>query len=98
MSPPTSLDLGIATFNLGTMYVQVGDYGQAMPLLEGCIPLLEKSYVPGDATSAFRFARALNNLGSAQVDIGEYDKAIVTLQRSLAVTELAFGSASINLV
>ena len=80
------------------MYVQAGDYGQAMPLLEHCIPLLEKSYVPGDATSALTFARALNNLGSAQVDIGEYDKAIATLQRSMAVTKSAFGSASINLV
>ena len=96
--PPTNPDLGMAACNLGTVYVQVGDYGQAMPLLERCIPLLEKSYVSDDATSAFLFGHALNNLGSAQVDIGEYDKAIATLQRSLAVAELAFGSASINLV
>ena len=69
-----------------------------MPLLERSIPLLEKSYVPHDAISAVLFAIALNNLGSAQLNIGEYDKAIATLQRCLAVNELAFGSASINLV
>jgi CHAT domain-containing protein/tetratricopeptide (TPR) repeat protein len=95
---PTSPDLGTATSSLGSIYVQVGDYGQAMPLLERSVLLLEKSYVPDDATSASRFASALNELGSAQVDIGEYDKAIATLQRSVAVHELAFGSASINLV
>ena len=69
-----------------------------MPLLERSIPLLEKSYVPHDAVSAGQFASALNTLGTAQLNIGEYDKAIATLQRSLAVNELAFGSASINLV
>ena len=69
-----------------------------MPFLERSIPLLEKSYVPHDAVSAGQFAIALNTLGTAQLSIGEYDKAISTLQRSLAVNELAFGSASLNLV
>ena len=69
-----------------------------MPLLERSIALLEKSYVPHDAVSAGPFALALNTLGTAQLNIGEYDKAISTLQRSVAVNELAFGSASINLV
>ena len=96
--PPTNPDLGIATFNLGNIYLDVGDYGQALPLFERSITLLEKSYVPHDTTSASRFALALNNLGKTQLDIGKYDKGIATLQRCLAVNELAFGSASINLV
>jgi CHAT domain-containing protein/Tfp pilus assembly protein PilF len=96
--PPTNPDVGIATLNLGSLYGHIGDYGQAMPLLERAVALLEKSYGPDDATSAFQFARALNNLGKAHLDIGEYDKAIATLQRSLAVTEAAFGSAAITLV
>jgi pentatricopeptide repeat protein len=62
------------------------------------VALLEKSYVPGDAQSAFQFARALNNLGSVQADTGHNGPGIATLQRSAAVTEAAFGSASINLV
>ena len=44
------------------------------------------------------FALALSGLGTAQLNIGEYDKAIATLQRAVAVNELAFGNASINLV
>src|SRR5438128_4454486 len=69
-----------------------------MPLLERSVQLLEKSYVPHDGGSAGPFADALNTLGTAQLNIGEYEKAISTLQRSVAVNELAFGSASINLL
>src|SRR5262249_6022927 len=50
------------------------------------------------AVTADPFAHALLSLGSAQRDIGEYDKGIATLQRCLAVNELAFGSASTSLV
>jgi CHAT domain-containing protein/tetratricopeptide (TPR) repeat protein len=95
---PTSPDLGIATSNLGAIYAQVGDYGQAMPFLERSVALLEKGYAAHDAGTAGPLARALNSLGNAQFNIGEYDKGISTLQRCLSVTELAFGSASINLV
>jgi CHAT domain-containing protein/Tfp pilus assembly protein PilF len=98
LSPPTSPDLGTTTSNLGSIYLGIGDYGKAMPLLERSVALLEKSYVPHDAVSVGQFASALNSLGTAQLSIGEYAKAISTLQRSIAVNELAFGSASINLV
>jgi CHAT domain-containing protein/tetratricopeptide (TPR) repeat protein len=95
---PTNPDLGMATFNLGFVYAQAGNYGLAMPLLERSKALFEKSYIPRDGVTAGPFALALNNLGSAQLNIGEYDKGISTLQRGLAVNELAFGNASINLV
>jgi CHAT domain-containing protein len=96
--PPTNPELGIAMFNLGTVYTQIGDYGQAMPLLERSVALLEKSHVPRDGVTAGSFAGAVNLLGKAQLSIGEYDKGIATLQRSLAVNESAFGSASTLLV
>jgi CHAT domain-containing protein/predicted metal-dependent hydrolase len=95
---PTNPDLALATWNLGFIYVGAGNYGLAMPFLERSKALLEKSYIPRDGGTAGPFAIALNSLGTAQLNIGEYDKAISTLQRGLAVNELAFGNASINLV
>ena len=59
--------------------------------------LLENNYVRDDTQSAYQFAGALNNLGTAQIEGGNYGKGIAALQRSLAITESAFGSASINL-
>ena len=94
----TNPDLGIATWTLGVIYAESGSYGLAMPLLERSETLLEKSYIPRDGVTSGPFALALSSLGTAQLNIGEYDKAIVTLQRGVAVNELAFGNASINLV
>ena len=74
-------------FNLGALYIDLGDYAMAKQEYEIAIELMEEKYPPGHRTLAF----ARVNLGDVLNLLGDQDEARPLLLSALEVYEEVYG-------
>ena len=78
----------VASFLLGTLYLEQGRYADAEPLLKRSLAIIEKTR----GADPHDFAAALNNLGNLYQDQGRYADAEPLHERALAIREKAHGA------
>jgi CHAT domain-containing protein/Tfp pilus assembly protein PilF len=85
--PPDDPRLGIAVFNLATVYDRLGEDAQAEPLLRRALAIDEKAFGAEDA----RIAPSLNNLAFVCEEQRKYSEAEPLYKRALQIREKALG-------
>jgi len=80
-------DTAIRLNNLALTLQDLGEPGNALPLLERALAITETAYGPDHPDVAIR----LGNLATTLSDLGEPDKARPLLERALTITETAYG-------
>jgi tetratricopeptide (TPR) repeat protein len=80
---------GICLNNIGSLYVEEGNYGDALTYFQRSLDLQQKLKVPSD------IARSLNNLGETYLKLGKFDSA---LDNYLKALEVARGAGDKSLV
>jgi len=78
---------GVALFDLGNAYGDLGDPAKQRDMLERALAIEERAY-GRDHTSV---AATLMNLGNAHGDLGDHAKKRDMLERALAIKERAYG-------
>src|SRR6476660_1585130 len=77
-----------ARFNdLAQLYIQMGDYAKAEPLLQRALKIYEKALGPEHSYTVI----VLNDLAQLYTQMGDYAKAEPLLQRALKNNEKVFG-------
>jgi Tetratricopeptide repeat len=82
-------DLPRALADLGRLYVSLGQYDRADPLLTEALQLREKAYGAKSVKAQTELAASLHDLGMLELGRGRYDRAEPLLNRALAIREKA---------
>ena len=82
-----SKEVGLALYNLGLAYGDLGDNAKRLEVLERALPIFEREHSK-DSTNV---AGLLNNLGTAYGNLGDQAKKRDVLERALAINERAYG-------
>ena len=69
--------------NIGSLYVEEGNYGDALTYFQRSLDLQQKLKVPSD------IARSLNNLGETYRKLGKFDSALDNYLKALEVARSA---------